>query len=127
MKKAQILWLLVFLASACGSSPNAATPGSPSTSSAPARSPSPSVGVAASLTCRLPVVASTLAKTEPPGGWITFPGGQFVRDTASLGKGSNPSYNQTAGAWVPGTYRVAPDGATYLFQADGSAAKPYAI
>jgi hypothetical protein len=37
----------------------------------------------ASLNCRLPVI-SPYTPGVPPGGWITFPGGQFARDPASL-------------------------------------------
>lgn len=52
------------------------------------------------------------------GGWITFPGGQFERDLASLPgllQMHNPSYDRAIGAWVPVEPEyVAPDGANYL-------------
>ena len=82
------------------------------------------------LTCRLPVYAG------PPGsgGFIQFPGGNFVADPASAvtlppvtpaaspqpqyGYGTTLSYDQPLARWVPVAHNsVSPDGAHYAFVA----------
>jgi hypothetical protein len=71
----------------------------------------------AARSCRLPITSPTNGG-EPPGGWITFPGGEFVRDPASLPgrlQTDVPSYDRAIGGWVPVSIeKVAPDGATYV-------------
>ena len=113
----------LLLAVACGSSavPSAQVSSSPTVSGSASASrdssPSRSAGVAASLTCRLPVISAG-GPGEPPGGWVTFPGGQFVRDPASLSVRTDvnyPSYDRAIGAWVPAEWeKVAPGGASYV-------------
>jgi len=126
--------LLALLASACGSAAGTAAHGSPSSSTSPVGSPvatptpsgapaspsgapSPVGGIAANLVCRLAVI-SPASGGEPPGGWVTFPGGVFVRDPASLSIRLDPhvpSYDRAIGAWVPVEVpNVAPDGASYV-------------
>src|SRR3984893_1451840 len=87
--------------------------------SAPATSPT--AAAQATLPCRLPIVSPT-NPGDPPGGWITFPGAQFVRDPASLPgrlQTDTPSYDRAIGGWVPVSYeKVAPDGATYILHGD---------
>jgi hypothetical protein len=96
----------------------------------PASSPSSATNVAASLTCRLPVVSAAVAG-EPQGGWVTFPGGVFARDPASLsvrGDANLPSYNRAIGAWVPvEANKVAPDGATYVLTSYNSTPPLYLV
>src|SRR5258705_11798566 len=107
MKRAAAIASLFLLASACESS----------TSPVAHVSPSPSGGVAANLTCRLPVTSASTAD-EPPGGWVTFPGGAFVRDPASLLVRQATgliSYDRAIGAWVPADpEQVAPNGTSYV-------------
>src|SRR5206468_665944 len=146
MRKPQILCVVVLLASACGSSPGPAAERSPSASMSPsaisstptatgspsvspASSPSPSTGVISTLQCRLPVI-SPVAGNEPPGGWMTFPGGEFVRDEGSLRPSSGyqgPSYDRAIGAWIPVEYQnVAPDGLSYVLYRDATTEVPNA-
>ena len=139
MKKSQILCLLALMATACGgASAGTAVQGSPSASISPSAfsstptpsrspvatpktSPSPVISSTATLRCRLPISATANAN-EPPGGWITFPGGKFVRDPASLRNRSGshlPSYDRAIGAWVPVEYEnVSPDGSSYVLYHD---------
>jgi hypothetical protein len=67
----------------------------------------------------------------PPGGWITFPGGQFERDPATLANRLNahvPSYDRAIKAWVPVEYRyVAPSGDSYILTNDASLPDPSAF
>jgi len=142
--------LLAFFVSACGASvgPSAFVSPSATVSPAPTSHPSPSgstvaspVGsstppptsaptVASKLTCRLPVI-SPASGGEPPGGWVTFPGGTFVRDPASLPvrvDQSLPSYNRAIGAWVPvESEKVAPDGASYVLTSYNSTPPLYLV
>ena len=80
--------------------------------------------------CRLPVVSAAVAG-EPQGGWVTFPGGVFARDPASLsvrGDANLPSYNRAVGAWVPvEANKVAPDGATYVLTSYNSTPPLYLV
>ena len=107
MKRPAAMASFLLLAAACSSS------ASPTAHV----SPSPSGGIAANLTCRLPVTSPTTGN-EPLGGWVTFPGGVFVRDPASLPVRTETgflSYDRAIGAWVPADpEQVAPDGATYV-------------
>ena len=92
------------------------SPSAASTAASPVSSPKPSGGVAANLACRLPAVSPTSAGIA--GGWLTFPGGQFDLDPASLPgllQQHVPSYDRAIGAWVPVEPEyVAPDGASYV-------------
>jgi hypothetical protein len=123
--------VLAVLASACGSGavPSAHVSSNPA-SATRSTSPSPSVGIAANLTCRLPVV-SAAGPGEPPGGWVTFPGGQFVRDPASLsvrGDANLPSYDRAIGAWVPVELeKVSPDGGSYVLTSYNSTPPLYLV
>jgi len=85
---------------------------------------SPTTGTPSGLACRLPVDSPTTSPSDPPGGWITFPGGDFARDPASLpGRLSAhvPSYDRPFSRWVPVEYQnVAPDGASYILHNDVS-------
>jgi len=82
------------------------------------------------LQCRLPVISPTTPGV-PAGGWITFPGGGFERDPASLPGRLNahvPSYDRAIKAWVPVESRyVAPDGASYILTNDVSLPDPSAF
>ena len=84
----------------------------------------PPAGAPSGLACRLPVDSPTYSSTEPPGGWITFPGGDFGRDPESMAGRLNahvPSYDRQFSRWVPVEYQnVAPDGATYILHNDSS-------
>jgi len=147
MRRAQILCAVAWLASACGSSAGTAAEGSPSalpstptsaSSSSATASPgasapvtsSPSGVSAADLNCRLPITAAASAG-EPVGGWITFPGGAFARDPATLPirlSNHGPSYDRAIGAWVPVEYEnVAPDGASYALYNEPSTEVPNAL
>ena len=60
-------------------------------------------GADPTLRCRLPVISPTTPGV-PPGGWITFRGGGFERDPASLPGRLNahvPSYDRAIRAWLP--------------------------
>ena len=133
MRNGQILCVLALIGSA------ACTPGLQQASHTPspaATSPraigypsaSPSAATDSTLTCRLPVISPTTSAEPVPGGWIYFPGGQFIRDPASLpGRllGHVPSYDIAIGGWVPVELKnVAPDGATYVLHGDPSLPKP---
>jgi hypothetical protein len=76
-----------------------------------------------SLSCRLPVI-SPAYQGVPPGGWITFPGGNFERDPASLPirlQAHVPSYDRAIKAWLPVENRyVATDGGSYILTGDPS-------
>ncbi len=78
----------------------------------------------ASLSCRLPVISPTTPGDPVPGGWITFPSGNFERDPASLPirlQAHVPSYDRAIKAWLPVEYRyVAPSGASYILTGDPS-------
>jgi len=84
----------------------------------------------ASLSCRLPVI-SPYEPGVPPGGWITFPGGQFERDPASLANRLNahvPSYDRAIKAWVPVESRYsAPSGDSYILTNDAALPDPSAF
>jgi len=97
------------------------TKGSPQARQTP--SVSASASLAATLSCRLPVISPTSAD-DPPGGWITFPGGDFARDPASLSGrliSHVPSYDRASRRWLPvESPYVAPDGASYILHNDQS-------
>jgi hypothetical protein len=86
--------------------------------------PTPSLG------CRLPVI-SPANQGVPPGGWITFPGGNFERDPASLPirlQAHVPSYDRAIKAWLPVENRyVAPNGGSYILTGDASVPDPSAF
>lgn len=147
MKTAQIVCLVALVATACGSGPGPIAKTSPATSaspsalsstptptgspvSSPKSSPTVTGSATATLRCRLPISA-TAYPGEPPGGWITFPGGKFVRDPASQRDRSGyhlPSYDRAIGAWVPVEYEnVSPDGASYVLYRDATTAVPNAL
>src|SRR5438552_417935 len=91
--------------------------------------PTPTVATAtptqatATLNCRLPVI-SPYNLGVPPGGWITFPGGQFERDPASNAnrlQAHVPSYDRAIKAWLPVENRcVSPSGDRYILTNDAS-------
>ena len=129
MRKGQFaLVLALFLVAGCASQ-TGQRPSATVTASAP--SPSPIGGVADNLTCRLPVTTPTTDEDPAPGGWVTFPGGEFVRDQTSLPGRLNshiPSYDRPLGMWVPvESNNVAPDGATYVLTNDLSLPNPGAL
>ena len=101
--------------------PSAPATAAPSATFPPSTSPSP--GEAITLSCRLPVISPTTG-TDPPGGWINFPSGQFERDPASSpGRltAHVPGYDRAIGRWVPvESNNVAPDGATFILHSDSS-------
>ncbi len=76
------------------------------------------------LRCRLPVISPTTSNNPVPGGWITFPGGGFERDPASLPirlQAHVPSYDRAIKAWLPVESRfVAPSGDSYILTGDPS-------
>src|SRR5579864_3887616 len=98
-------------------------PAATSSSSAAATVTQSSASAPTTLSCRLPVISPTTG-SEPPGGWISFPGGQFTRDPASLPgrlESHVPSFDRATGRWVPvEANNVAPDGATYVLHGDPS-------
>ena len=102
--------------------------GCTSGSTASLQTPKPTA--TASLSCRLPVI-SPYEPGVPPGGWITFPGGQFERDPATLANRLNahvPSYDRAIKAWVPVEYRyVAPSGDSYILTNDAALPDPSAF
>jgi hypothetical protein len=61
-------------------------------------------------------------------GWITLPGGQYARDTATLANPSSehmPSYDWGVAAWVPVEQQyVSPDGSDYVVQIDSRSNLP---
>jgi hypothetical protein len=120
--KALLCSLTVVVASGCAnvSGGSLQTPSAPTTGTANAtRSPDTS----STLACRLPVNSPTYPG-DPPGGWITFPGGRFERDPASLPirlQAHVPSYDRAIKAWLPVEYRyVAPSGDRYILTGDPS-------
>jgi len=102
--------------------------GSPAATRHPSRSPklTPSASATRStspasgptIRCRLPVlVPFSAGSTEPPGGWVTFPGGQYERDPTSRVSAVNHerSYDWPLKRWVPvESVSVSPDGASYV-------------
>lgn len=97
---------------ACAAQP--ATPASPATVSSPQVSTGTSTPVAAA--CRLPIASGDAPVDGVPtdgtaghGGFVTYPGGAFSPDPASLG-----SYDARLSKWVPAfTAAVSPDGSHY--------------
>src|SRR5258708_7375367 len=92
----------------------------------PAPSPSPPAPQPANLECRLPVVSQAQGGVER--GWITFPGGQYAHDTATLANPSSehmPSYDWGVAAWVPVEQQyVSPDGSDYVVKIDSRSNLP---
>jgi hypothetical protein len=127
-KNAVLCGLAVVLAAGCtnGSTASLRTPKSTPTATATTVSPDP----ASALHCRLPVI-SPYTSGVPPGGWITFPGGQFERDPASSANRLNshvPSYDRAINGWVPVEYRyVAPSGDSYILTNDAALPDPSAF
>jgi hypothetical protein len=126
--------ILIFVA-ACGQA--VSTSPTPTTTSPTASRPSPSPPVAQpyNLTCRLPVVAQTQGGVER--GWITSPGGQYLRDDGAVANFSDgtvanyystehmPSYDWGVGVWVPAEQEyVSPDGSDYVVQIDSRSKLP---
>lgn len=109
----------VLVNSACSSGPLAV-------STSPTRTGSATRGVA--LACRLPII-SPAAEGVPPGGWVTFPGGHFSRDPASLPirlRAHVPSYNRATQRWLPvESQYVAPGGDRYILTDDTSVPDPF--
>jgi hypothetical protein len=132
MRKGQILCVLaVLVITACGHSIGKAviteTPsppvGSPSAQPSPATpSPSPSSD-AFNLTCSLPVVDNYDAGNTNRG-WITFPGGQFSRDSS---RQSDGIYDWAIHAWLPQYAQVAADGLTYVIPGPETSKGPGAV
>ncbi len=93
----------------------------PSVSNAPVQSGSPATTQRArpepALACRLPINSPAVAGVAP-GGFVTFPGGQFNRDPASLRirlQAHVPSYDKAIQGWLPVEYRnVGPGGDRYI-------------
>jgi hypothetical protein len=118
--------LALVLTAACsggnGSEQATQAPSSPVSTTSP--SITPPTGTPSGLACRLPVDSPTTSSSDPPGGWITFPGSDFARDPESLpGRLSAhvPSYDRPFSRWVPVEYQnVAPDGASYILHNDVS-------
>jgi len=85
-------------------------------------------GTPTSLKCRLPVDSPTTSSTEPLGGWITFPTGDFARDPESLAgrlPPHAPSYDRPLSRWVPVEHQyLSPDGTSYILHNDASLPKP---
>jgi hypothetical protein len=113
-KKVALLSLAVMVGTGC-SSTSGTVSGSGNATAA--------IEAGSTLSCRLPVISPALPGV-PPGGWITFPGGQFDRDPASLPsrlQSHVPSYDWASKRWLPVESRyVAPDGGSYILTADQS-------
>jgi hypothetical protein len=128
-KTAMLGSLVVVLITGCTSGPGG-TLQTPKPSSSATADPTASHEATSTLNCRLPVISPAQAGV-PPGGWITFPGGQFERDPASLPirlQAHVPSYDRAIKAWVPVEYRyVAPSGASYILTQDQSLPDPGAF
>jgi hypothetical protein len=126
MRKVIACVLFLLLGAACAQ-PSGTTLATPIATGTVPASPTTSPGTASTLSCRLPVISPTAA-LEPPGGWITFPSGDFARDPSSLHgrlQAHVPSYDQALGYWVPVERRyVAPDGNSYILQNDSSLPSP---
>lgn len=115
------------LVAGCGPSVTAAPRASSATSATARPSAStlasqaattPSASARSAPTCRLPVLVPTESgSTEPPGGWVTFPGGQFERDSSSRVAATNhlPSYDWPLHKWIPvESVNLSPDGTQYI-------------
>lgn len=119
-------YLLALLTAACsgGNGSEQATQAHSRPVSTTSPSITPTTGTPSGLACRLPVDSPTTSSSDPPGGWITFPGGDFARDPESLpGRLSAhvPSYDRPFSRWVPVEYQnLAPDGASYILHNDVS-------
>jgi hypothetical protein len=117
VKRTALCALAIVLGAGCS---NESAGGQPT----PKPTATPSQVATSGLNCRLPVISPTTTGDPVPGGWMTFPGGQFERDPASLPNRLNahvPSYDRAIKAWVPVESRyVAPDGGSYILTADTS-------
>ena len=117
MKTGAIFCGLVFVfVTGCSTDAGSSQAGHP-----PAASPSPTAVNPAALSCRLPVTSPT-SDGQAPGGWVTFPAGDFARDPASLPgrlQTDVPSYDRAISGWVPVSLeKVAPDGSAYVVHND---------
>lgn len=118
-KNALLYSLVVLVATGC-------TNGSEASKQNPKPNPSATVSTPATstLNCHLPVTSPTTAGDPVPGGWITFPGGNFERDPASLPirlQAHVPSYDRAIKSWVPVESRyVDPSGGSYILTGDPS-------
>jgi hypothetical protein len=122
MKRGKVLCGAFLLMTGCSTySGSNQVPTQPGVGTVSRASASPIAANPAALACGLPVV-SPPNPGEPPGGWVTFPGGQFARDPASLAgrlETDVPSYDRAIGGWVPVSIeKVASDGATYVVHND---------
>ena len=135
MKTALFCLLVVAASTGCSSAPgggSALSTPTPTAGTTAATTDNATPTVAAStLSCRLPVISPTTASDPVPGGWITFPGGRFERDPASLPIRLNahvPSYDRAITGWLPVEYRyVAPSGTSYVLTQDASIPDPSAF
>jgi len=95
--------------------------GSSQVGQTPDASTGPTAVNPAALACRLPITSPTNGG-DPPGGWVTFPAGDFARDPASLPgrlQTDVPSYDRAISGWVPVSLeKVAPDGSAYVVHND---------
>jgi hypothetical protein len=119
--------LVVLVATGCTSVSGGSLQTPPATVTAgttPAANVTASPDAALTLTCSLPVNSPTTPGDPVPGGWISFPGGNFERDPASLPirlQAHVPSYDRAIKAWLPVEYRyVAPSGSSYILTGDPS-------
>jgi hypothetical protein len=128
IKRVAVLLASISILSACSAaSPTAITRNS-ADSSSPATQAPPPVGQKPVLSCKLPI-NSPAAAGVAPGGWVTFPGGQFSRDPASLPvrlQAHVPSYSWATQRWLPvESQYVAPGGDRYILIDDTSVPDPY--
>src|SRR4029077_502316 len=131
-KNAVLCSLVVVLLTGCANGSTASLPApKPTATATPTVSATVSPDAASTLHCRLPVNSPTTPGDPVPGGWITFPGGNFERDPASLPirlQSHVPSYDRAINAWVPVEYRyVAPSGESYILTNDAALPDPSAF
>src|SRR6267143_1123163 len=78
-----------------------ATPSSPTVPPSPRATPVSSPAGSSTISCRLPVLVPRSGGSEPLGGWVTLPGGEYARDPNSPTDVVNhePSYDWPLKRW----------------------------
>ena len=78
----------------------------------------PTAPTRSALACRVPVM-SAVRSGDPPGGWITLPGGTFQSDrTSNIDRtlsSEGISYDRAFNRWIPADWNhISPDGRRYV-------------
>jgi hypothetical protein len=121
MKRLGLVAGFVCVLTACGQSGTTiskASPSRPIATSALQTVPASLATSAASssINCRLPVLVPRSGGSEPLGGWVTLPGGDYTRDPSSPTDVVNhvPSYDWPLQRWLPvESVNRSPDGSLY--------------